>query len=112
MTGAPDMNKQFSTLARTGLGLGLALGAGTALADLQLAQQSGCLVCHSVETAIVGPAWKDVAAKYKGDASAQATLSAKVKAGGAGNWGEVPMPPNVTVSDENIQALVAWILTL
>lgn len=106
------MNRHIVNLARLGVGLGILLGARTALADLELAQASGCLVCHNVETGIVGPAWKDVAAKYKGDASAQATLSAKVKAGGAGNWGQVPMPPNVAVSDENIQKLVAWILTL
>ncbi|MFQ5469529.1 MAG: c-type cytochrome [Gammaproteobacteria bacterium] len=89
----------------------------TASADLNLAKQSGCLACHSVEKKIVGPAWSDVAARYKGDAGARDRLIAKVKAGGKGNWtevtGGVPMPPNSPrVSDENIATLVDFILGL
>ena len=61
---------------------------------------------------MVGPAYKDVAAKYKGDAAALDTLVAKVKAGGVGTWGEIPMPPNAHVSDENIRAIVTWVLSL
>jgi len=93
------------------------LGAGQASADLELAKASGCLACHSVEKKVVGPAWKDVAAKYKGDAGAKAALVAKVKAGGKGNWtavtGGVPMPPySPRVSDANIEKLVDFVLGL
>ena len=80
--------------------------------QLALATASGCMACHNVEMKIVGPAYKDVAAKYKGDAGALDRLAAKVKAGGSGVWGPVPMPPNVQVSDENIRAIVTWVLSL
>lgn len=81
--------------------------------DMQaLAQSKGCLACHSVDNKIVGPAYKDVAAKYAGDAGAADMLIAKVKNGGAGTWGDIPMPPNVAVSDEDISTLVHWILSL
>lgn len=84
---------------------------------LALAQQSGCLACHSIEKKVVGPAWQDVAARYKGNAPARAELIAKVKAGGKGNWtevtGGVPMPPySPRVTDENIAALVDFVLSL
>jgi cytochrome c len=88
-----------------------------ATADLALAKKSGCLACHSVDKKIVGPAWKDVAARYKGDAGAKASLIAKVKKGGKGNWTKVthgaPMPPySPRVSDENISKLVDFIIAL
>lgn len=91
--------------------------SGSALADLELAKKSGCLACHSVEKKIVGPAWKDVGAKYKGDAGAKASLIAKVKKGGKGNWTDVtggaPMPPySPRVSDADIEKLVTFVLSL
>ncbi|TCO83786.1 cytochrome c [Plasticicumulans lactativorans] len=90
-----------------------ALVAVPAQADgLALAQKNNCMACHQVETKVVGPAYKDVAAKYKGDATAADKLAAKVKAGGAGVWGQIPMPPNATVPDAEIKEIVAWILTL
>jgi len=94
----------------------LLLSTGT-FADLDLAKKSGCLACHSVEKKVVGPAWKDVAAKYKGDAGAKATLVAKVKKGGKGNWTEVtggaPMPPySPRVKDADIEKLVDFVLGL
>jgi cytochrome c len=85
----------------------LDLAAGQALM-----QKQGCGACHAVDKKIVGPAYQDVAAKYKGDAGALAKLSQKVKTGGAGVWGPVPMPPNPQVADGDIKALVSWILTL
>jgi cytochrome c len=93
------------------------LVSGSAFADLDLAKKSGCLACHSVEKKIVGPAWKDVAAKYKGDAGAKAALIEKVKKGGKGNWtkvtGGAPMPPySPRVSDANIEKLVDFVLGL
>jgi cytochrome c551/c552/cytochrome c5 len=75
-------------------------------------QKDGCGACHAVDKKIVGPAFQDVAAKYKGDAGALAKLTQKVKAGGVGVWGPVPMPPNSWVADGDIQALVTWILAL
>ena len=75
-------------------------------------QKDGCAACHAVDKKIVGPAYQDVAAKYRGDSTALAKLTQKVKAGGAGVWGQVPMPPNSQVPDADIKALVSWILTL
>jgi len=72
----------------------------------------GCAACHGVDKKIVGPAYVDVAAKYKGDAGALAKLTQKVKAGGLGVWGQIPMPPNAQVPEDDIKALVSWILTL
>jgi len=92
--------------------LAAALAAAPAIANLELAQKSGCTACHAVDKKIVGPAYKDVAAKYKGDAKAQAMLEEKVKKGGVGVWGQVPMPPNSAVKDEDIKKLVAWVLSI
>ncbi|MEW8206077.1 MAG: c-type cytochrome [Candidatus Thiodiazotropha taylori] len=107
------MNKMKSYLLATSASV-LALGAvATASADpVALATQRGCMACHQVETKVVGPAYKEVAAKYKGQGDAVAALSAKVKAGGSGVWGPVPMPPNAHVSDDDIKVIVEWIMTL
>lgn len=84
--------------------------AGQAQADEALAKAKGCLACHAVDKKLVGPAYKDVAAKYKGDKDAVSKLVAKVKAGGKGNWGEVPMPPQA-LSDDEAKKLVTWVLS-
>jgi len=76
-----------------------------------LATKSACMSCHGLDKKIVGPAYKDVAAKYKSDKGAEAKLAAKVKAGGKGVWGEIPMPPNAAVKEEDIKSLVHWVLT-
>ncbi|MES2014005.1 MAG: c-type cytochrome [Pseudomonadota bacterium] len=77
-----------------------------------LAQKSGCLNCHNVQATIIGPAYKDVAAKYKGDKTAEARLVEKVKTGGSGTWGKMPMPPNSPqVKDDDIKTIVKWVLT-
>jgi len=75
-------------------------------------QKDGCAACHSIDKKIVGPAYQDVAAKYKGDKGAVTKLADKVKKGGVGVWGQIPMPPNVQVSDADIKDLVTWILSL
>ena len=80
--------------------------------EKDLAGKSGCLACHAVDKKVVGPAYKDVAAKYAGQPDAEAKLIQKVKNGGSGVWGSVPMPPNPQVSDENLKKLVHWILSL
>src|SRR5512143_2064459 len=87
------------------------LPAAAADDGLALAQKSGCTACHAVDKKIVGPAYKDVANKYRGDKGAEATLIAKVKKGGSGVWGQVPMPPN-NVSDADAKKLVDWVLSL
>ena len=89
-----------------------AVAATPALANEELAKKSACTACHAIDKKLVGPAYKEVAAKYKGDAKAQAMLEEKVKKGGVGNWGQVPMPPNSGVKDEDVKTLVKWILSL
>lgn len=84
--------------------------AGHVQADEALAKKHNCLACHAVDKKLVGPSYKDVAAKYKADKGAAAKLEAKVKAGGSGVWGQVPMPPNAAVPDADIKKLVSWIL--
>jgi cytochrome c len=96
------------------LAAAIALAPVAALADdaEALAQKSGCLACHAVDKKVVGPSYKEVAAKYRTDKDAQARLEKKVKAGGQGVWGQIPMPPNSIVSDADIKTLVKWILSL
>jgi cytochrome c len=95
--------------AVTALVLGV---AGMASADQGLAQKNACMSCHGVDKKIVGPAFKEVAAKYKADKAAPDRLAKHVKEGTKGNWGQVPMPPNPQVKDEDIKKIVAWIMTL
>jgi cytochrome c len=84
-----------------------------AKASQALAQKSGCLACHSIDKKVLGPAFKDAAAKYKGDKGAEARLIAKVKAGGSGVWGPMPMPANSPqVKDADIKTIVQWVLSL
>lgn len=86
--------------------------AGTAQANEKLAQASGCMTCHGIDKKIIGPSYKDVAAKYRADKGAEAKLVAKVKAGGSGVWGATPMPPQAHVKDDDIKAIVHWVMTL
>jgi cytochrome c len=96
-----------------GLALTAALGLQAAKADEALAQKRGCTACHAVDNKLVGPGLKEVAAKYKDNPAALDMLVAKVKGGGSGVWGQVPMPANSPrVSDEDIKTLVQWILSL
>jgi cytochrome c len=100
------------TLAAAAL---VALPAQAALTNAQaeaMMKKDGCAACHAVDKKIVGPAYVDVAAKYKSDKNAQATLEKKVKEGGVGTWGQIPMPPNAQVPAGDIKDLVTWILTL
>jgi cytochrome c len=76
-----------------------------------LAKKHNCLACHATDKKLVGPSYKEVAAKYAKDPAAQAKLADKVKKGGQGVWGQVPMPPNPSVPDAEVQALVKWILS-
>ena len=92
--------------------IGISLFSIPAVANEELAKKSGCTACHAVDKKIVGPAFKEVAAKYRNDKTAEAKLIDKVKKGGVGVWGQVPMPPNTQVKDEDIKTLVQWILSL
>ena len=88
-----------------------AVAAVPAQASDALAKKHNCLVCHAVDKKMIGPSYKDVAAKYRADKGAAARLFDKVKKGGQGVWGQVPMPPNAAVPDADINALVKWILS-
>ncbi len=90
----------------------LALTAGIASADQALAQKSACMSCHQLDKKVVGPALKDVAKKYKGDAKAEEHLIGVIKKGGKGVWGPIPMPPHPQVSDDNAKKLAEWVLSL
>ncbi len=85
--------------------------AGQAHADEALAKAKNCMSCHALDKKLVGPAYKDVAAKYKGDKAAPAALAAKIKAGGKGVWGQIPMPPN-NVTEDEAKKLAAWVLSI
>jgi cytochrome c len=88
------------------------LAAGPVLASEELAKKHACTACHGIDKKLVGPAYKDVANKYRGDAKAEAALVEKVKKGSSGVWGPVPMPPNANVSDAEAKTLVKWVLSL
>lgn len=85
---------------------------GTAQANADLAKSSGCLNCHTVDKKLVGPALKDIAAKYKGDAGAADKLAVKIQKGSQGVWGPIPMPPNTKVNDADAKTLAQFILSL
>lgn len=70
----------------------------------------GCVACHALDSRVVGPSFKEVATKYAGDAGAGARLAAKIRAGGQGAWGQVPMPPNPSVSESEAKTLAGWVL--
>lgn len=98
---------------------GVAVAFGVALAALALPSQASdalakkhnCLACHTTDKKLVGPSYKDVAAKYAKDPGAEAKLVDKVKKGGQGVWGQIPMPPNAQIPDAELQALAKWILS-
>ena len=95
-------------LSATLLSLGL---AAPAFADLALATSKNCMSCHAVERKVLGPSFKDVAAKYKDDKGAVDTLANKIRKGGSGVWGPVPMPANNQVSEADAKKLAGWILS-
>ncbi|MBC7376851.1 MAG: c-type cytochrome [Burkholderiaceae bacterium] len=86
--------------------------AAPAFADQALATAKNCMACHAVDKKLVGPAYKDVAAKYAGQAGAADKLAQKIMKGGSGVWGPVPMPANTQVNEAEAKKLAAWVLTL
>ncbi len=99
------------TLMIAAVALGVA-AAPAAYADEALAKKHNCTACHQIDRKAVGPSYKEVAAKYKGQADAATKLAAKVKKGGQGVWGQIPMPPNAAVPDADIDKLVKWVLAM
>lgn len=99
--------KSFAISALVAAGL---VASAPAFANKDLATKSGCMACHQVDKKVVGPAYQDVAKKYAGDKGAEAKLIDKVIKGGAGVWGQVPMPPNAAVKPEDVKTLVHWVL--
>lgn len=87
------------------------LSTAPAFASAELAKAKNCMACHAVDKKLVGPAYKDVAAKYAGQKDAVAMLATKVQKGGVGAWGQIPMPPNPQVSADEATKLVEWVLT-
>ena len=90
----------------------IALAAVPAFAQVDLATKKNCMACHAVDKKVLGPAFKDIGAKYAGQAGAADKLAAKVMKGGTGVWGNIPMPANPQVTDAEAKQLVGWILTL
>ncbi|HTH39659.1 MAG TPA: c-type cytochrome [Rhodocyclaceae bacterium] len=94
--------------------LGLALAVPAAQANEAIIKKARCVACHAVDKKLVGPAYKDVAEKYRGDAGAVTKLTHKVRNGGSGVWGEIPMTPNGPdkISDADLNTAIEWILSL
>jgi cytochrome c len=92
--------------------VGLSLASGAALASADLAKAKNCMACHANDKKLVGPSYKDVAAKYASDKDAAAKLAKKIREGGVGAWGQIPMPANPQVSEAEALTLSRWILTI
>lgn len=107
------MKKQITTALFAVAAFGIAASAHAADGEA-IVKKARCVACHAVDAKRVGPAYKEVAAKYKGDAKAPAVLFEKVRHGGSGNWGNVPMIPHGEdkISNEDLQEAIKWILSL
>ena len=88
-----------------------AMASGSAMANADLAKAKNCMACHAVANKVIGPAYKDVAAKYAGQKDAEDKLVQKVMKGGSGAWGSVPMPANGQVTEAEARTLVKWVLS-
>ena len=87
------------------------LAACPVMASEELAKKHACFACHTLDKKMVGPSYKDVAAKYRSEKEAAKKLALKVKNGSQGVWGTIPMPPNSAVPDADVNTLVKWILS-
>ena len=105
------MNIQRISLIAAAVGT-LALSSAASAQDAaKLAQEKACLACHAIDKKVVGPSYKEVAAKYKSDKNAEANLAKKIRAGGVGVWGQVPMPPSTTVNEKEAAVLAKWVMS-
>jgi cytochrome c len=100
------MNKSLIVAA-----LGLSLLSGAAMANADLAKAKNCLACHATDKKVVGPSYKEVAAKYASDKQAADKLAKKIREGGVGAWGQIPMPANPQVNEAEAKTLAAWVLS-
>lgn len=100
--------KRFTSLT---LALALGCASGAALASADLAKAKNCTACHAVDKKLIGPSYKSVAQKYANDKDAVAKLAKKVREGGSGVWGQIPMPANPQVSADEATALVQWVMS-
>jgi cytochrome c len=101
----------MGVMSMVAVGWSTAAFAAAAPAGYAIAKQHACLGCHAVDRKLVGPAFRDIAAKYKGDAQAANRLETKVRDGGAGVWGVIPMPSHPRMSDADIHTVVGWVLS-
>lgn len=92
--------------------LGLMAASGGVAASEQLAKAKNCLACHATDKKLVGPSYKDIAAKYAKDGAAAGKLAKKIREGGVGVWGQIPMPANPQVSEAEAQTLAKWVLSM
>jgi cytochrome c len=99
------MKSIYALLAATAV-----LASGPVLANAELAGKKGCLGCHAVDKKVLGPSYKDVAAKYASDKEAVAKLSTKIIKGGVGAWGQIPMPP-MQVTEAEAKQLATWVMS-
>jgi cytochrome c len=107
----PSLLRRHATPLAVATIAALAASAGADAAEgLALAKAQGCLACHAVDSKLVGPAYRDVAEKYKGQPDAPATLTQHIREGGSGRWGEIPMPPQKQLSEAQAKTLAQWIL--
>lgn len=103
------MNKLIALAAAVGT---FALApAGHAQDPAKLAQEKACLTCHQIDKKLVGPSYREIAKKYRGDKNAMAVLMKSVRGGSTGKWGPIPMPPNASVSEKEAAILVKWVLS-
>lgn len=104
------MNIKMIVVAASALTVSLGAQALDAAAAKALATKSACLACHAADKKLVGPAYKEVAAKHKGQADAVAKVAARIKSGGSGMYGAVPMPPQANLKDDELKLLAEWVL--
>jgi cytochrome c len=88
------------------------VGSGAATASEKIAIRAGCMTCHAATKKVIGPAYRDIAIKYKGKPNAVAMLSERIRKGGKGVWGEIPMAPTPPerLSDADLKAVLTWVL--
>jgi cytochrome c len=108
------MNKQLHTTLLLPLLAAATFATAQAADGEAIVKKARCIACHAVDQKRVGPAYKDVAAKYRGDATIAPVLFDKVRHGGSGNWGQIPMIPHPAdkISDEDLKAAIQWVLAL
>ena len=109
-TTQPALREPLSTAAAARVVTASASAAEASRGPAALARESNCLACHATASRMVGPSFREVAERYRGDAKAEATLSSRVKNGAQGTWGGIPMPPHPNLSDEDLRTLIRWVL--